>query len=129
MLLRSQTVYTLGVRSLANASRARQFNDLNPPVKQIWQPRSVVRGHAWPCVVVRGGRAWSCAVVHGRSCVVVRGPSCVVVRGRARSYVVVRGRAWSCVVVNHCRSAASRPALQWHETTHGLTDAQHIITP
>ena len=74
----------LGVRSLANASRARQCNSLNPPgwggyrfLKQIWQPWSVVRGRS--CVVVRG-RAWSCA--------------CVVVRGRARS--VVRGRA--CVV-------------------------------
>ena len=120
-LLCEWDLFKLGVRSLANASRARQFNDLNPLgwgryrfLKQIWQPWSVVRG----------GRAWSCAaVVRGRaqSCVVVRGRSCT--RGRARS--VVRGRARSCVVVNHCRSAASRPALHWLETTHRLTDAQH----
>ena len=81
----------LGVRSLANESRARQFNPLNPMgwggyrfLKQIWQSLLVVRGRA--CVVVR---AWS----------VVRGRSCVVVRGRARSCVVVSGRVWSCVVV------------------------------
>ena len=64
----------LGVRSLANASRARQFNPLNlpgvgwvplPQTKQVWQPWSA-------------GRA--CAVVRGRSCVVVRGRSCAVDR-------------------------------------------------
>ena len=104
---------------------------------RAWSCAAVVRGCAWSCVrgracVVVPGRA--CVVVRGPSCVVVRGPSCVVVRGRAWSCAVVRGRAWSCVVVNHCRSArfaastavlpASRPALQWHERTHGLTDAR-----
>ena len=110
---------SLGVRSLANASRARQFNPLNPLgwggyrfLKQIWQPWSVVRGRA--CAVVRGracvvGRAWSCVIVRGRACVVGRARSGV----RGRSFVVVRGRS--------CRSArfaasttvlpASRPAL------------------
>ena len=59
----------LGVRSLANASRARQFNPLNPLgwggyrfFKQIWQPWSVVHGRAWwSCVV---GHAWACVVVY-----------------------------------------------------------------
>ena len=106
------TFKILGVRSLTNASRARQFNPLNPPgvgwvplpqtnmAAVVGRARSVMRGRAWSCVVVRG-RAWSCVVVHGRSCAVVRGRarSCVVVRGRAWSCVVVRGRAWSCVVV------------------------------
>ena len=110
----------LGVRSLANASRARQFSPLNPPGVG-WVPlpqtnmaavvgRACVVGHAWSCVVgrawsvVRGrscvvGRAWS--VMRGRawSCMVVRRRSCVVVRGRARSCAVVRGRAWLCAVV------------------------------
>ena len=129
-------VVILGVRSLANASRARQFNTLNPPgvgwvplpqthtaavvgcarscaVVRAW---SVMHGRAWSCVVVRG-RAWSCVVVRGRawSCLVVRGRawSCVVGRawscvvGRACSCVVVRGRAWSCVVVRgRARSCA-----------------------
>ena len=107
----------LGVRSLANASRARQFNPLNPLgwggyrfLKQIWQPWSVVRGRAWSvvrgrsCVVVRG-RARSCAVVRGRPCVVGHAWSCVVVRARAWSCAV--GRAWSCVVVRgRARSCA-----------------------
>ena len=90
----------LGVRSLANASRARQFNPLNPPgVGWVPLPQTnmaAVVGRARSCAV---GRARSC--VRGRSCVVVRGRawSCVVVRGRAWSCVVVRGRAWSCVVV------------------------------
>ena len=109
----------LGVRSLANASRARQFNPLNPLgwggyrfLKQIWQPCAVVR--AWSCVVVR---AWSC--VHGRSCVVVRGRAWSCVVGRARSCAVVRGRARSCAVGRawSCGRAvlpASRPALPWH---------------
>ena len=77
----------LGVRSLANASRARQFNPLNPPgVGWVPLPQTNV------AAVV--GRAWS----------VVRGRACVVVRGRARScavvcaWLVMRGRAWSCVV-------------------------------
>ena len=119
----------LGVRSLANASRARQFNPLNPPgvgwggyrfLKQIRQPWSVVRTRARSyavvrtrscvrgrsCVVVRG-RAWSCAVGRAWSCVVGRARSCAVVRAwsviRGRSCVVVRGRAVL---------PASRPARQ-----------------
>ena len=96
-------VCTLGVRSLANASRARQFNPLNPPgVGWVPLPQTnmaAVRGRAWSavhgrarlCVVVR---AWS--VVRGRSCAVVRGHawSCAVVR----AWSVIRGRAWSCAV-------------------------------
>ena len=140
---RAQICMKLGVRSLANASRARQFNPLNLPgvgtassnkygsrgrscvvvsgrlcavvhgrarsctVVRAW---SVMHGHAWSCVVVRG-RAWSCVVVRGRarSCAVVRGLACVVghswscVHGRAR----VVGHSWSCVVgrARSCRSA------------------------
>ena len=101
----------LGVRSLANASRARQFNPLNPPgvgwvplpqtnmaavvgrACAVVRARSCVRGRA--CVVVRGrscavGREWFCVVVRGRSCVVCHAWSCV--RGRA----CVVGHAWSC---------------------------------
>ena len=89
----------LGVRSLANASRARQFNPLNPPgvgwvplpqtnmAAVVGRARSCVVGRAWSCV---RGRAWSCAVVRGRACVVGNVWSCVVVRGRARP--CVRGR-------------------------------------
>ena len=80
----------LGVRSLANASRARQFNPLNPPGVG-WVPLPQTNMAA----VV--GRARSCAVVRGRLCAVVRGRSCAVVRGRARSCAVVRGRARSCM--------------------------------
>ena len=100
----------LGVRSLANASRARQFNPLNPLgwggyrfLKQIWQPWSVVHGRAWSCVV---GRAWSCVVGHAWSCVVGHAWSCVVVR----AWSVVRGRARS-VVRGRAVLPASRPAL------------------
>ena len=122
----------LGVRSLANASRARQFNPLNPPgVGWVPLPQTnmaAVVGLARSCAVVRGrscavvrawtvmhGRAWSCVVVRGRawSCAVGRARSCVVMRGRAgscvrgRSCVVVRGSAWSCVVVRgRARSCA-----------------------
>ena len=120
----------LGVRSLANASRARQFNPLNPPgvgwvplpqtnmAAVVARARSCVRGRS--CVVVRGrscavvrgsacvvGHAWSCAVGRAWSCVVVRGRSCVV------------GRAWSCAVGRavvpfcplrgqHCRDTKER---------------------
>ena len=84
----------LGVRSLANASRARQFNPLNPPgVGWVPLPQTnmaAVVGRARSCAVVRG-RAWS--VVRGRARSCVRGRSCVVVRGRAWSCVVVRGSA------------------------------------
>ena len=113
----------LGVRSLANASRARQFNPLNSPgvgwvplpqtnmAAVVGRARSCVRGRA--CAVVRArscvrgrscavGRAWSCAVVHAWS--VMHGRAWSVVRGRARlctlvrAWSVIRGRAWSCVV-------------------------------
>ena len=88
----------LGVRSLANASRARQFNPLNPPgvgwvplpqtnmAAVVGRARSVMRGRAWSVVhawTVMRGRARS--VVRGRSCTVVRAWS--VIRGRARSVV------------------------------------------
>ena len=92
---------TLGVRSLANASRARQFNPLNPPVVG-WVPLPQTNTAA----VV--GRAWSCAVVRAWS----------VIRGRAWSCAV--GRAWSCGHTWSCGRAvlpASRPALPWHERT------------
>ena len=105
-ILSFKFISRLGVRSLANASRARQFNPLNPPgVGWVPLPQTnmaAVVGRARSCAVVRG-RARSCAVVRGRarSCAVVRGRawSCVVVRGRAWSCVVVRGRARSCAVV------------------------------
>ena len=99
----------LGVRSLANASRARQFNPLNPPgVGWVPLPQTnmaAVVGRAWSCVVVRG-RAWLCVVVRGCACAVVRGRarSCVrgrsfvVICGHSWSFVVIRGRAWSCAV-------------------------------
>ena len=76
-------LYKLGVRSLANASRAKQFNPLNPPGVG-WVPLPQTNMAA----VV--GRAWS--VVRGRSCVVVRGRACVV----GHAWSVMRGR--SCVV-------------------------------
>ena len=80
----------LGVRSLANASRARQFNPLNPP------------GVGWVTASSNkyGSRGRSYAVSHAWS--VVRGRSCAV--GRARSVV----RAWSC---GRAVLPASRPAL------------------
>ena len=113
----------LGVRSLANASRARQFNPLNPPgvgwvplpqtnmAAVVGHARSCVRGRS--CVVVRGGarsvvRGHACVVGHawsvmrGRSRVVGHAWSCAV--GRAwscavvRAWSVLRGRAWSCTV-------------------------------
>ena len=111
-------VLILGVRSLANASQARQFNPLNPPgvgwvplpqtnmAAVVGRARSCVRGRS--CVVVCG-RAWSCAVVRGRARSVVHARSCV----RGRSFVVVRGR--SCAVVpfcplrgQHCRGTNER---------------------
>ena len=65
----------LGVRSLANASRARQFNPLNPP------------GVGW---VPLPQTNMAAVVVRGRSCAVVRGRSCAVMR----AWSVMRGRAW-----------------------------------
>ena len=70
----------LGVRSLANASRARQFNPLNEQ-KKTWGGVGITSSNKY------GSRGRSCAVVRGRA------RSCAVVRGRARSCVVVRGRA------------------------------------
>ena len=130
----------LGVRSLANASRARQFNPLNPPgvgwvplpqtnmAAVVGRVRSCVVGRARSCTVVRAwsvmcGRAWSCAVGRARSCAVVRAWS--VIRGHLLSCVVVRGRSfvvghsWSCAV-GRARSVvrgravlpASRPVRQ-----------------
>ena len=63
----------LGVRSLADASRARQFNPLNPPGVG-WVPLPQ------PNMAAVVGRARSCVLVRARS--VVRGRSCAV--GRAR---------------------------------------------
>ena len=110
----------LGVRSLANASRARQFNPLNPPgVGWVPLPQTnmaAVVGHAWSCVVGRG-RARSCVVGHAWSCVVVRAWSCVVVHGRARSctvvcaWSVIRGRAvvpFCPLRGQHCRGTNER---------------------
>ena len=106
----------LGVRSLANASGARQFNPLNPPgvgwvplpqtnmAAVVGRARSVMRGRARSCVCGRAcvvGHSLSCVVVRGRARSVVRGRACAVVRAwsviRGHSCVVVRGR--SCVVV------------------------------
>ena len=97
----------LGVRSLANASRARQFNPLNPPGVGVGTASSNKCGsRGRSCAVMRGRscvRGRSCAVVRGRARSCVRGRSCVVVRGRARScmrgrsFVVVRGHARSVV--------------------------------
>ena len=128
-------IVLLGVRSLANASRARQFNPLNPPgvgwvplpqtnmAAVVGRARSCAVVRAWSCVVgrvrsVMRGRAWS--VVRGRSFVVghswsvIRGRSFVVVRGR--SCVVVRGRA---VLPANPVLPASRPALPWHKPPWG----------
>ena len=107
--------FILGVRSLANASRARQFNPLNPPgVGWVPLPQTnmaAVVGRARSCPVVRArscvvGRAWS--VVRGRACVVGSAWSCVVVRGRVRS--VMHGR--SCVVV-HARARSCALVRAW----------------
>ena len=92
----------LGVRSLAKASRARQFNPLNPPGVG-WVPLPQTNMAA----VV--GRAWSCAVVRARSC--VRGRSCVVVRGCAWSCVVVRGCAWSVLRGRACAVVRGRSCV------------------
>ena len=111
-----QISIALGVRSLANASRARQFNPLNPPgVGWVPLPQTNMAagvGRAWSCAV---GRVLSCMCVRGRSCVVVvRGRACVVGHswscavGRAWSCAV--GRAWSCAV-DRAVLPASRPAL------------------
>ena len=92
----SKKVYCiLGVRSLANASRARQFNPLNPPgVGWVPLPQTnmaAVVGRARSCAVMR---AWSVVCGRACSCLVVRGRPCAVVR----AWSVIRGRAWSCAV-------------------------------
>ena len=123
----------LGVRSLANASRARQFNPLNPP-GMGWVPlpqtnMAAVVGRAWSCAVVR---AWS--VMRGRAWSVMRGSawSCVVVRAVVRgwSFVVVRGLARS-VVRGHARSVVPFCPLrgQHCRDTNEGTNEQHLIIP
>ena len=109
----------LGVRSLANASRARQFNPLNPPGVG-WVPLPQTNMAA----VV--GRARS--VVRGRACVVGHAWYCVVVRTRAHSCAVVRGRSWSCRSARFAASTAVLPATAVTRTNEG-TNEQHIITP
>ena len=115
LLARCSTSSIFSLSFLANASRARQFNSLNPPWGGVGTASSNKYGsRGRSCVVVRGrscavvrGRAPSCAVVCGRACVVGHAWLCVVVRGgawscavgRAWSCVFVRGRAWSCAVV------------------------------
>ena len=123
-----QNFIKLGVRSLANASRARQFNPLNPPGVG-WVPLPQTNMAA----VV--GRARSCAVVRGRSCAVVRGRarSCAVVRGRAWSCAVGRawsgavGRARSCVVVRSCRSARFAASTAVTRTNEGRNERTNNI--
>ena len=124
------TFKPLGVRSLANASRARQFNPLNPPgVGWVPLPQTnmaAVVGRTRSCVVVRGrscavGRARS--VVHGRACMVGHAWSCMVIDARAR--MVVRGRAWSCAVM---RGRAVVPFCQLRGQHCRGTNEQHLIT-
>ena len=74
------TSIILGVRSLANASRAGQFNPLNP-AGVGWVPLPQTNMAA----VV--GRARSCAVVRGRACVVGHSRSCRSVRFAASTAV------------------------------------------
>ena len=121
----------LGVRSLANASRARQFNPLNPPgVGWVPLPQTnmaAVVGRVRSCV-----RGRSCVVGRARSC--VRGRSCVVVRGRAFSRAVVRGHSWSCAVVRGrvrtCVVVPFCPLRGQHcRDTNERRNEQHLITP
>ena len=110
------TFIKLGVRSLANASRARQFNPLNPPgvgwVPLLQTNMAAVVGRAWSWV---RGRARS--VVRGRVCVVGHAWSCMVVRSRAWSCVVVRGRVRSC---RSARFAASTAVTRTKEGTNNI---------
>ena len=131
----------LGVRSLANASRARQFNPLNPPgVGWVPLPQTnmaAVVGRGRSCAAVRGrscargrarscvrGRAWSFVVVRGRSCVVVRGRSCVVVRGRAvlPASRPARQPALPCCPLRgqHCRDTNERTNEGTKEGTNNI---------
>ena len=112
-ILSFKFISRLGVRSLANASRARQFNPLNPPgVGWVQLPQTNM------AAVV--GRARSCAVV------VVRAWS--VIRGRAWLFVVVHGR--SCAVVPFCplRGQHCRAARFSASTAVARTNEQHLIT-
>ena len=90
-------MYTLGVRSLANASRARQFNPLNPP------------GVGWVPLPQT-----NMAAVVGRARSVVRGRARSCVCGR--SFVVVRGRA----VLPASRSATARTNERTNERTNNI---------
>ena len=110
----------LGVRSLANASRTRQFNPLHPPgVGWVPLPQTnmaAVVGRARSCVV---GRARSCVVGRARSCVVVRGRSCVVV-----PFCKLRGQ--------HCRAAcfaASTAVTRTNEGTNERTTSNNPLNP
>ena len=122
-ILSFKFISRLGVRSLANASRARQFNPHKPP----WGGVGTASSNKY------GSRGRSCAVVRGRSCVVVRGRAQSCVRGRAQS--VVRGRACvvghSCVVV-HGRACVVVPFCplrgQHCRGTNERTNEQHLIT-
>ena len=131
IFLFAQIIYVLlGIRSLANASRARQFNPLNPPgVGWVPLPQTnmaAVVGRVRSCAVVRGracvvGHAWSCAVA-AHDCSThptpwggvgtassnkygSRGRSCAVVRGRA----CVAGHARSCAVGRAWSVVRGRP--------------------
>ena len=113
-ILSFKFISRLGVRSLANASRARQFNPLNPPgVGWVPLPQTNMAAVVGRARSVMRGRARSC--VRGRSFVVVRGRSCVVVRGQ--SCVVVRGRSWSC---RSARFAASTAVTRTNEGTNNI---------
>ena len=111
----------LGVRSLANASRARQFNPLNPPgVGWVPLPQTNMAAVVGRARSVMRGRA--CAVVRGRSCVVVRAWSCV----RGRSFVAIRGRARSC---RAARFAASTAVTRTNERRKERTTSNNPLNP
>ena len=95
-ILSFKFISRIGVRSLANASRARQFNPLNPSgVGWVPLPQTnmaAVVGRARSCVVMRAlsvmrGRAQSVVVVRGRACVVVRGRAVLPARFAASTAV------------------------------------------
>ena len=90
----------LGVRSLANTSRARQCNPQTP-----WGAVGTASSNKY------GSRGRSCAVVCGRSCVVMHGRARAVVR----AWSVIRGCAWSSAIGpfcplrgQHCRGTNER---------------------
>ena len=91
----------LGVRSLANASRARQFNPLNPPgVGCVPLPQTNMAGVVGRARSVMRGSAWSCVVVRGRSFVVVRGRAVLPASRPALPCCPLRGQ--------HCRDTNER---------------------